>query len=109
MAIGGISLEQAILDQYKPDEGKDEETKAKEREDELKDLVVSTNKRGGMKKIEIVGIDKSYNWRQDISRSRDITLQFRKISELGPSGTLTRLIPNTMNLYLDKNFLHSWD
>jgi len=64
-------------------EGKDEETKNQERENELKDLMVSTTKKGGMKQIEILGIDKSYNWRSDVSQSRDITLQFRKISDLG--------------------------
>jgi len=36
---------------------------------------VSTNKRGGgFKKIEILGVDKSYNWRSDIEKSREITL-----------------------------------
>ena len=56
-----------------------------------------------------MGIDQSYNWRSDISQSRDITLQFLKISDLGPAGTLRTMIPNTMHLHLDKNFLHSWD
>lgn len=32
-----------------------------------------------------------------------------KISDLGPRGTLTEVIPNTQYLYLDKNMLHSWD
>lgn len=70
---------------------------------------MTTNRKGGAKKIEIVGIDQSYNWRSDISQSRDITLQFLKISDIGPPGTLRTMIPNTMHLHLDKNFLHSWD
>jgi len=32
-----------------------------------------------------------------------------KIGSLGEDGTLKRLIPGTMNLYLDKNLLYSWD
>jgi len=36
-------------------------------------------------------------------------LQYLKISELGPPGTLGGIVPNVMNLYLDKNFLYSWD
>ena len=36
-------------------------------------------------------------------------MEFMKISDLGPKGTLTELIPNTMYLYLDKNLLYSWD
>ena len=79
------------------------------RQKELQDLTVGTTKRGGAKKIEIVGIDQSYNWRSDISQSRDITLQFLKISSLGPPGQIRSLIPNTMHLHLDKNFLYSWD
>ena len=31
------------------------------------------------------------------------------ISEVGEQGELSRLIPGTMNLYLDKNKLYSWD
>jgi hypothetical protein len=72
--IGGVSIEQAILEQYQPEEGKDEETKQREREAELKDLVVSTGRAGVVKTIEILGIEKSYLWRSNIERSRDITL-----------------------------------
>lgn len=32
-----------------------------------------------------------------------------RISDLGPKGTLSELIPNTQYLYLDKNLLYSWD
>lgn len=28
---------------------------------------------------------------------------------MGPPGSLRDLIPKTMSLFLDKNFLHSWD
>jgi len=40
----------------------------------MEDLYVSTNKKGGLRKIEIVGVDQSYNWRSDLSQSREITL-----------------------------------
>lgn len=75
----------------------------------MQNLVVSTDKKGGVKKIEIVGVDKSYNWRSDLNLSRDITLQYLRISEIGPPGTLKSLISNCMHLYLDKNLLYSWD
>ena len=62
-----------------------------------------------MKQIEVKGIDKAYMWRSNVGKSKDITLQFQKISELGPPGSISNLIPTCMNLYLDKNFLYSWD
>ena len=108
--IGGINMSQAITEQYKSEDDLGEEEKQGQREKELENCVVmTTNKKGTGKKIEILGMDQSYNWRSDISKSRDITLQFLKISEVGPPGTLKNLIPNTMHLYLDKNMLYSWD
>ena len=99
---------QAINSQYQAEDELDEEEKKGTRENQMEDLFVGTDK-GGSKKIEILGVDQSYNWRSDISKSRDITLQFLKISEIGVPGTLKSLIPNTMHLYLDKNLLYSWD
>jgi hypothetical protein len=62
-----------------------------------------------MKKIEILGIEQSYEWRADVSNSRDIALEGMKISTLGEPGMLKKLIPGAFNLYLDKNLLYSWD
>lgn len=94
---------------YKPDSMlTDEELKAMKQREES-NLYVNTNKKGGMKKIEILGVEQSYNWRADVSNSRDISLENMKIGSLGEDGTLKRLIPGTMNLYLDKNLLYSWD
>jgi len=45
----------------------DEETKKNDREKEMQDLYVGTTKKGGLRKIEILGVDQSYNWRSDIS------------------------------------------
>jgi hypothetical protein len=36
-----------------------------------------------MKKIEILGIEQSFEWRADVSNSRDIALEEMKISSLG--------------------------
>ena len=72
-------------------------------------MYVKTNKRGGMKKIEILGIEQSYEWRADVSNSRDIALENMKISSLGEENSLKKLIPGAFNLYLDKNLLYSWD
>jgi hypothetical protein len=52
----------------------------------MENLTVSTNKAGGAKKIEIVGVAKSYNWRSSIQDSREITLQYLKIDDIGPPG-----------------------
>lgn len=73
------------------------------------DLFVQTNKKGGMKKIEILGIEQSFEWRADVSNSRDIALEEMKISSLGEANTLKQLIPGAFNLYLDKNLLYSWN
>lgn len=62
-----------------------------------------------MKKIQIVGIEQSYEWRADVSNSRDIALEEMKISNVGEQGILKKLIPGAFNLYLDKNLLYSWD
>lgn len=86
----------------------DEELKAIKQREEA-NLYVNTDKRGGMKKIEILGVEQSYSWRADVTNSRDISLENMKISNLGDQGVLRKLIPGTFNLYLDKNLLYSWD
>jgi GH35 family endo-1,4-beta-xylanase len=97
------------MEKYKPDDLlTDEELKAAKQRMEA-DLYVQTNKKGGMKKIEIVGVEQSYSWRADVSNSRDISFENMKISDLGEPNTLKRLIPGAMNLYLDMNMIYSWD
>ena len=55
--IGGINFEEAIMMKYKPDDMlTDEELKAKKQREES-NLYVNTNKKGGMKKIEILGVE----------------------------------------------------
>ena len=62
-----------------------------------------------MNKIETLGVEQSYEWRADVSNSRDIALEDMKISSLGEANSLKQLIPGAFNLYLDKNMLYSWD
>ena len=57
----------------------------------------------------MVGFEKSYEERADITHSRDISLELSNISEVGAPGELQKLIPGAFNLYLDKNKLYSWD
>lgn len=57
----------------------------------------------------MLGQDQSYKWRSDVKQNYEIALEFMKISDLGPRGTLAMIIPNTQYLYLDKNMLYSWD
>ena len=67
-------MQQAITQQYKSEDDLGEEEKKGQREKELENCVVMTGKKGTAKQIEILGMDQSYNWRSDISKSRDITL-----------------------------------
>ena len=60
-------------------------------------------------KIEMIGVDKSYNWRNDLSRNLEIAWQNMKISTIGPYGEIRDLIKNWQYLYLDKNLLSNWD
>lgn len=85
-----------------------EEEKQKKEKEEEESLFVNTAFRG-QRKIEIVGVEKSYNWRNDISRSLEVACQNMKISKVGPVGDLKQLIPNCQYLYLDKNLLSNWD
>jgi hypothetical protein len=36
-------------------------------------------------------------------------VQYKKISDIGVPGAIASLIPTCMSLFLDKNFLYSWD
>ena len=49
-------------------------------------LEVGTTKKNVTKVIEIKGSDKAYMWRSDIGASRSFTLQYKRISDLGPPG-----------------------
>ena len=62
-----------------------------------------------MVKIEMVGFEQSYEERADVAQSIDIMLDNMNIAEVGDPAELKRLIPGTMNLFLDKNKLYSWD
>ena len=97
------------MQKYKPDSMMTDEEKKLQWTKLQADLYVNTTKKGGMKKIEILGVEQSYEWRADVSNSRDIALEEMKISDLGAEGTLKQLIPGAFNLYLDKNLLYSWD
>jgi len=96
------------MNRYKPENMMTEEEKEFERKKQEAEEYVTTTK-GKKLKIEMVGFEQSYNWRADITNSRDITLEKMGISELGDPGDLRKLIPGTMNLYLDANKLYSWD
>ena len=58
-------MKEAVIDKYRPDDmmsaGEKERLKAIEQED----IYVNTDKKG-MKKIEVLGQDKSYKWRSDV-------------------------------------------
>ena len=54
---------------------------------EEEELYVNTDKKG-MKKIEILGQEQSYKWRSEFGWSNEIALEFMKISDLGPKGSL---------------------
>lgn len=106
--IGGLDLREAIIEKYRPDEMLSPDEKERLAKADEEELYVNTGRKG-MKKIEVLGIEQSYTWRSDIKTSREILLESMRISELGIPGTLNSLIPQTMNLFLDKNLLYSWD
>lgn len=106
--IGGQTLREAIIEKYRPDDILTGEEREKLKKIESEDLYVNTDKKG-MKKIEVLGQEMSYGWRSDVRQNFEIALEFMKISDLGPRGSLSELIPRTQYLYLDKNLLHSWD
>jgi hypothetical protein len=64
-----------------------EEEKERIKEVEEQDLYVNTDKKG-MKKIEILGQEKSYGWRSDIRQNYEIALEMLRISDLGPKGKI---------------------
>jgi len=87
-------LKEAVIDKYRPDDMMSAEDKERLKAIEQEDIYVNTDKKG-MKKIEVLGQDKSYKWRSDVKQNYEIALEMMKISDLGPRGTLTELIPNT--------------
>ena len=60
---------------YKPDSMLTGEELKAMKQREQSNLDVNTNKKGGMKKIENVGVAQSYNWRADVSNSQYISLE----------------------------------
>lgn len=104
----GISMKEALEEKYQTYKEMNEEEKKQNEKEEEESLFVGTNN-GGQMKIEIVGVDKSYNWRTDLSRSAEVALQSLKIDTIGPKGQLKDLIPNCQYLYLDQNLLWNWD
>lgn len=95
------------MKKYKPESMMTEQEKEDARAKEEAELYVNTGTKG-MKKIEIVGVEQSYQWRADVTQARDITLEYQKIGSCGETE-MKELIPGTMNLYLDKNLLYNWD
>lgn len=87
-------MKEAVIDKYRPDDMMSAEDKERLKAIEQEDIYVNTDKKG-MKKIEVLGQDKSYKWRSDVKQNYEIALEMMKISDLGPRGTLTELIPNT--------------
>ena len=85
-----------------------EEQKELERQKIAAEQFVHTTKNKAVK-IEMVGFDKAYQDRADVNTSCDISLLSANISDVGAPGDISKLIPGTMNLYLDKNKLYSWD
>ena len=92
--IGGVNLKEAVIEKYRPDDMMSTEDKERMKAIEEEDIYVNTDKKG-MKKIQVLGQEKSYKWRSDVKQNYEIALEMMKISDLGHKGTLTELIPNT--------------
>jgi dynactin complex subunit len=63
--IGGVTLREAVIEKYRPDDLMSETEKEKMKEIEQEDIYVNTDKKG-MKKIQVLGQEKSYKWRSDV-------------------------------------------
>ncbi|CAI2362333.1 unnamed protein product [Moneuplotes crassus] len=106
--VFGTSIKEALEEKYQVYKEKTEEEKQKSEKEEEESLFVGTNT-GGQMRVEVVGVEKSYNWRTDISKSSEVALQSLKIDKVGPPGTLRDMIPICQYLYLDNNLLWNWD
>jgi hypothetical protein len=58
-------LKEAVIDKYRPEDMMSAEDKERLKAIEQEDIYVNTDKKG-MKKIEVLGQDKSYKWRSDV-------------------------------------------
>ena len=56
-----------------------------------------TTVKGGVKKIEVLGMEKAYEWRSDVHNIRDVALDKMKISSLGTKDTIKNCIPGCMD------------
>lgn len=68
-------MREAIIDKYRPDDMINSEERENLKKKELEELYVNTDAKG-MKKIEVLGADQSYEWRSDIRGSFEIALEF---------------------------------
>lgn len=105
--IGGESFRQAILDKYKPQELMTEEEKEMQRKKEEAEQFIETQ--SGIMQIELYGVKEAQAAAAQLKNQRDINLANMRISSLGEAGMISKCIPDTYNLYLDKNLLYSWD
>ena len=80
--VGGQSLREALVEKYRPDDMITPEEKEALAAKDKEILYVNTDKHG-MKQIELVGVEKSYNWRCDVTNQYEIALEYMRISELG--------------------------
>ena len=95
------------MDKYKPDDLMTEEEKVMIRKKEEAELYVQTQ--SGIAQIELFGVEKARKMASNVKNQRDIMLGNMRISSLGPDGMINQCIPDTYNLYLEKNLLYSWD
>ena len=58
-------MKEAVIDKYRPEDMMSAEDKERLKAIEQEDIYVNTDKKG-MKKIEVLGQDKSYKWRSDV-------------------------------------------
>lgn len=83
-----------------------EEEKQADIDSESVELYAASKDGQAKKKIQVLGIDQSYDWRKDILNGGEFAVQNLRISQIGTN--LGDLIPRTQFLYLDQNLISHW-
>lgn len=61
------------------------------------------------KKVEFLGFDKIWKKINDLKNLKELSLPDCKISDIGPDGSLQKLLPSVKNLSLEANLLYDWN
>ena len=61
------------------------------------------------KKVEFLGFDRIWKKINDLKNILELSLPGCKISDIGPDGSLQKLLPSVKNLSLEANLIYDWN